>query len=633
MKRIALILENMTWSFDAALAEALGRHCLSAGIQLVLYETRYGAPAQIAANLNTHGLQGAVLLTDSISLAESMDSIRQFISILEIPAVTVGLRVPGTPCVMVDNQKGMELLVDHLFAQGARRIAHITGPSFSREATRRKEAYLHAMAAHGQPVAPDWIVEGIFSPVSGYHALLKLMPIIHAGEIDAVLFANDESACGGLRLLEAEGIHVPGDLKAAGYGDTPLGLLSTPGLTTISNNPDELAREALRLLSLSTGRTTGESAEVSMVEPRLLPNLSTGAPTRSADRMALLRRHPLANLHKPEFFTDTLQREAFFAELRSKLEQYLVPAFYVVRYQSPQPQTPYEVPRPLCTLLFGYEDNQEIHSGLVFSPPALLPEDCPRHEGKPLVFKNIQFAELPFGYLLTSPEGANADYLEDICRHCIGWLEADHRLHEHQQVQQRITDTLTQLSIANRQLNELRVRSNLDGTAYPSDRLSNGISSGTPNTSPEQTQYIILLLDIDGLRHINLRYGYEEGDKVLELVEVALSRCVREQDRVVRQGGDSFMLLVKQSGPDMVDVLQQRLIAQLDRLNRSMDKGYRIDFTWGYACGTSSETFERVIQRADEMLYRKKRERISINPQPRLVMRPQACAGNMCPPF
>ena len=40
MRRIALILENITWSFDAALAEALGTVCMASSIQLILYESR-----------------------------------------------------------------------------------------------------------------------------------------------------------------------------------------------------------------------------------------------------------------------------------------------------------------------------------------------------------------------------------------------------------------------------------------------------------------------------------------------------------------------------------------------------------------------------------------------------------------
>ena len=120
---------------------------------------------------------------------------------------------------------------------------------------------------------------------------------------------------------------------------------------------------------------------------------------------------------------------------------------------------------------------------------------------------------------------------------------------------------------------------------------------------------MVMLVDIDGLRHINERFGYPEGDGVLTRVEEALALCIRDTDRLVRQGGDSFLMLMKQANEEIIEVMQERMLTQLDRMNADLMKGYRIDFTWGYACGDGSESFESVVQKADEVLYRKKRER------------------------
>ncbi len=56
------------------------------------------------------------------------------------------------------------------------------------------------------------------------------------------------------------------------------------------------------------------------------------------------------------------------------------------------------------------------------------------------------------------------------------------------------------------------------------------------------------LVDIDGLRHINERYGYEAGDEVLRTVGQRLRRSVRPLDDVARWGGGCFAVLMYYTG-------------------------------------------------------------------------------------
>ena len=656
MKCIALVLENITWSFDAAIAQSLGACCRRAGCRLLVYEVRSLHLAHLAPQLIRHGAEGVVLMAESISLNDTREALHRFTEAISIPCVSIGLRFPGIPCVMADNRAGMSLLLEHLLKQGATRIAHISGPAQSREAVERKGAYLEYLTQKGLPFHPDWVVEGIFSPVGGYDALRRLMPIIRSGEIDAVTFPNDESAFGGLQLLDAEEIAIPGTLLVSGYGDTANGLLTVPGLTTVSNNPDALALACFNLL-----KDRNAAADTMVVCPPLLrPNASTGAPERTEERRALLRRTPLISLYMQENYSDTVNPEAFWAQISDKLQKYGISAFYAVRYASPGsteanagtaagsnplalhaaashsisdtrplqsmslPAQPTALPlnhgevrlfsetgmpaesggdESRAVLLYGYAHGVLLPAGTAFPASNLLPGSMLPHHDVPLLFLPIQFSDQPYGYLLTTVDAFDPRYLSDLAAHCIGWLEASSRAAEQDLYRKRISDTMSRLMVANRKLNELTVRSNLDGTAPSAESVF---------PQQEDTRYLLFLLDIDGLRHINERFGYNEGDLVLDRTEKALRYCVRDTDRVLRQGGDTFMLLIKGTGPRRVGILQDRLLEQLDRLNGRLDKGYRIDFTWGYACGDGGESFDQVIQKADEMLYRKKQERISV---------------------
>lgn len=53
----------------------------------------------------------------------------------------------------------------------------------------------------------------------------------------------------------------------------------------------------------------------------------------------------------------------------------------------------------------------------------------------------------------------------------------------------------------------------------------------------------IFLLDIDGFKGYNDRYGHEVGDKLIQEVAILLRRCTRRQDVVARYGGDEFAVI------------------------------------------------------------------------------------------
>jgi len=69
----------------------------------------------------------------------------------------------------------------------------------------------------------------------------------------------------------------------------------------------------------------------------------------------------------------------------------------------------------------------------------------------------------------------------------------------------------------------------------------------------------VVVLDLDGFKGVNDRFGHAAGDEVLREVGAALARTVRDQDTVVRQGGDEFCVLAPESGREDAARLAERL--------------------------------------------------------------------------
>ncbi len=79
----------------------------------------------------------------------------------------------------------------------------------------------------------------------------------------------------------------------------------------------------------------------------------------------------------------------------------------------------------------------------------------------------------------------------------------------------------------------------------------------------EDAQGTLYLLDLDHFKRINDHHGHAGGDVVLIEVARRLQAVLREEDVVVRWGGEEFMILVPGEGGEPAEQLAQRLLTAL----------------------------------------------------------------------
>lgn len=115
----------------------------------------------------------------------------------------------------------------------------------------------------------------------------------------------------------------------------------------------------------------------------------------------------------------------------------------------------------------------------------------------------------------------------------------------------------------------------------------------------------VAMIDLDDFKLYNDIYGHEMGDHVLRTVAEAISHCIRKTDKLVRYGGDEFLLIL----PNMVrGTLRGKLLQIQEAIqNAKIPECSRLKLTASIGGVLSeNETIDEAIARADRLMYKAK---------------------------
>jgi len=123
-------------------------------------------------------------------------------------------------------------------------------------------------------------------------------------------------------------------------------------------------------------------------------------------------------------------------------------------------------------------------------------------------------------------------------------------------------------------------------------------------------QISLIYLDIDRLKQINDIYGHTEGDFAIKKLMDIIKSVLRNNDSIVRMGGDEFIILIDGNNPEIITRLITRLETALDKYNQTAMKEYKLSCSFGGAVFDSKViTLDSFIHQIDAMMYESKKEK------------------------
>jgi DNA-binding LacI/PurR family transcriptional regulator len=202
---------------------------------------------------------------------------------LPLPTVSVaGHRtLQGVTNIILDQERGARVALEHLLALGHRKIAFMKGQSFSSDAEDRWKAVCRVTQELGLEMDPDLIVNlesDDPSPQVGYPYAKQLLA--RKKPFTALFAYNDISAIGAIRAMQEEDLRIPQDVSVVGFDDIQWAAFHTPSLTTVRQPLGKMGQIAAETLIRMIEHHGEHSSEIA-IEPTLVVRESTGQAPKS----------------------------------------------------------------------------------------------------------------------------------------------------------------------------------------------------------------------------------------------------------------------------------------------------------------------------------------------------------------
>lgn len=242
---IGLLVPNISDPFSGELTFEIQSFCASLGYKIILCNTlnHMDKESKYLETLSGSQVDGLIMSTYNTHILNNYEQ--------NLPIVTIDHYISKkVPLVSSDHYSGSLQAIELLISKGCQHIIYVSAYTESEQSsTLKRNAYEDGMKGQGK--------RSIIYEYSGYEEKHKVICKIfnENTEVDGIFCSDDITATAVITEAKKRGISIPTHLKVIGYNGTEVSQILFPGLTTVQQPIDLIAKTAVKsLLEIIDGK-------------------------------------------------------------------------------------------------------------------------------------------------------------------------------------------------------------------------------------------------------------------------------------------------------------------------------------------------------------------------------------------
>ncbi len=172
----------------------------------------------------------------------------EYVEINKIPYVTINKDYDNSVFIASDNYEGGYLMGKHLLSLGHTKIGLLKGTDTDNSCNKRLAGLTVALNEEGISINESYVRSANWVAEQGYIQMKDLINT-NLDDLPTAIFAfNDATALGAIRAIHEMGYKIPEDISIAGFDNIDQSEFSSPPMTTIDCNVENISKTAVTIL-------------------------------------------------------------------------------------------------------------------------------------------------------------------------------------------------------------------------------------------------------------------------------------------------------------------------------------------------------------------------------------------------
>ncbi|MBR1392573.1 MAG: GGDEF domain-containing protein [Ruminococcus sp.] len=640
-KRLGLIIVNPEQIYQSRILDGIMTQCerydydvlsFTPLIDIWFQQKEYlNAEKNIFNLINFDLIDAMIVVAISMTRNEDHSEVKRLAEYLKEncpkPCISIDLPMEGAELVFTDDAPAFRKITAHILdvhKVPADKIYMLSGRHDLDISQNRVRGFREELESRGLPYDRHRVFYGDFWYSGGNTVAEKIIK----GEVPmprAVICGNDHMAIGLANSLEKAGISVPEQVIVTGFDATQDAVVNEIPMTSFVPNVSGTAQEAVNLAHRLIEPDVPEIPADEVSEDNLCIGASCGCQTN----IDYIRHNFQSALYKASHdYTHGFRADT--ADMSTVVESYMLEKMtaaktidecleniYLQTYLIAPYSDFYLMLRPdwlntYKTLRVGYPDTVRpvVHA----VPQGKTSEDAVQYHDDDAArdFPTSQllpqlnvYREKPSIFYICP-----VHFQEDTLGYCILRCSLEEKVKPtavFRNWMRNVNNALEMIRVQNRLLSYSLYDSM---TGLYNRRGMDRAFSEMRRKATSEDKCFVCVIDMNWLKRINDQFGHPEGDyAIMQLARCASEMVTDERFCAVRAGGDEFFVIgIGRFDDDMPAAKQQKLIQDIDLINRESGKPYRISAGIGSTLRpfTESIKLEELIHEADMNMYRNK---------------------------